>query len=730
MGTMKVVKEDEKSMRPMFPRVHVNDTEKGGPRAPPRNKMALYEQLSIPLHRFSKSILSPHKPGCMVPSASSMQGATNERTTHSPFYLPPSMPPSSAEKSYSWSSDEKSNKTKGMEFERSTDRVDYTTSRTAVSGAEGSAFNVHDFTSGTNSFKPKYDDDNDDFRVPTLAPSEVAPHSKDAPLLEVNNPASFGATNVQNSTAFESPIHVLSSSKLHVSASGKLSRKRERIDDERESRKTSLTREHEDEISNHPEAGQVLAGSLKIFSVPSDRGAETNMKFFDKTGHHSVRMDNEVSHDGSVENRNAHKLQRQSCFGPSFGYSQRSYDDKANGSGELKDTGQSGEGLEALMIDSITVLDISPDDVVGVIGPKQFWKARRAIVNQQRVFAIQVFELHRLIKVQKLFAESPHLLLDDSDIITSQPKVTRKSLPVVSSLKVVQHRDSSAQKLSQNADPLVKNTAAPTLQAEGKDPKKELCQLPGSAPITANTHPIAMAPDSRPYPWCFQPPPPNQWLMPVMSPSEGLIYKPYTGPCPPPGFMTPLYGGCGPLNMPSVSGVFMNSSYGFPSSHQQQNLILPGTPAIGPNYFPAPYGMPIANPVISTSAVEQVKRSLTNVTSSGRSLHRSQNSCNVSNTKSEALSGYPVKNNSSSKDNELQASTASSPCDEAQEGRDLLPISPVPPVAEGSSQPSQSSRKENQTHVIKVIPHNARSATESAARIFRSIQRERRQLDM
>uniref|UniRef100_A0A251U8E4 Uncharacterized protein n=1 Tax=Helianthus annuus TaxID=4232 RepID=A0A251U8E4_HELAN len=40
-------------------------------------------------------------------------------------------------------------------------------------------------------------------------------------------------------------------------------------------------------------------------------------------------------------------------------------------------------------------------DVVGLIGLKHFSKARRAIVNQQRVFAIQVFELHRLIKKPK-----------------------------------------------------------------------------------------------------------------------------------------------------------------------------------------------------------------------------------------------------------------------------------------------------------------------------------------
>ena len=49
---MKRGKDEEKIIGPMFPRLHVNDTEKGGLRAPPRNKMALYEQLSIPSQRL------------------------------------------------------------------------------------------------------------------------------------------------------------------------------------------------------------------------------------------------------------------------------------------------------------------------------------------------------------------------------------------------------------------------------------------------------------------------------------------------------------------------------------------------------------------------------------------------------------------------------------------------------------------------------------------------------
>ena len=39
---------------PLFPRLHINETEKAGPRAPPRNKMALYEQFTVPSHRFVK----------------------------------------------------------------------------------------------------------------------------------------------------------------------------------------------------------------------------------------------------------------------------------------------------------------------------------------------------------------------------------------------------------------------------------------------------------------------------------------------------------------------------------------------------------------------------------------------------------------------------------------------------------------------------------------------------
>lgn len=72
---MKRGKDEEKIKGPMFPRLHVNDTERGGPRAPPRNKMAIYEQFSIPSQRFNSSVmpLKSNNASNLVPPASSSQ---------------------------------------------------------------------------------------------------------------------------------------------------------------------------------------------------------------------------------------------------------------------------------------------------------------------------------------------------------------------------------------------------------------------------------------------------------------------------------------------------------------------------------------------------------------------------------------------------------------------------------------------------------------------------------
>lgn len=76
---MKRGKDDDKIMGPMFPRLHVNDTGKGGPRAPPRNKMALYEQLTIPSQRYNSGAMPLHQnnSNTTAPSTSTTQVSFN-----------------------------------------------------------------------------------------------------------------------------------------------------------------------------------------------------------------------------------------------------------------------------------------------------------------------------------------------------------------------------------------------------------------------------------------------------------------------------------------------------------------------------------------------------------------------------------------------------------------------------------------------------------------------------
>eukprot|EP00250_Pteridium_aquilinum_P010051 c19117_g1_i1 orf=603-2804(+) len=61
----------------------------------------------------------------------------------------------------------------------------------------------------------------------------------------------------------------------------------------------------------------------------------------------------------------------------------------------------------------VLLASIKPKNVMHAVGQKLFWKARKAILRQQEVFSNQVFELHKLIRVQKLLAKMPTTLMNE-----------------------------------------------------------------------------------------------------------------------------------------------------------------------------------------------------------------------------------------------------------------------------------------------------------------------------
>ena len=204
--------------------------------------------------------------------------------------------------------------------------------------------------------------------------------------------------------------------------------------------------------------------------------------------------------------------------------------------------------------------------------------------------------------------------------------------------------------------------------------------------------------------------------------------------------MGAVCGGCGPFGSTPMAGNFVKPTYGVPSSHHQGMGVLPVPPSPGHTYFP-PYGMSVMNPAMSTSAVEQMhwfagpgSHGHTDQLSGGgtNSNLQHQSSCNMPSRKNVTIPH--AKKFQPSNDSGLQGSTANSTgvralvrTNQNAEGSDALQLLPmVQVIPDGVPQSHDIGQP---TRAIKVVPHNPRTATASAARIFQSIQAERKQQD-
>ncbi|KAK3213044.1 hypothetical protein Dsin_017750 [Dipteronia sinensis] len=706
---MKKGKDDEKIKGPMFPRLHVNDTEKGGPRAPPRNKMALYEQLSIPTQRFNSGVppLNPSNSSSLGPPGSSSQGSGPERNLLFPLSLPPKTPTHLAENFHAPQS-------AGATLSNPLPRLE----------------------------QRKKAGDEDDFAVPVYVHTERGqclskPHNgiDRGRLSPFSQPYPGHAIKSQNVCDKDPKRSSLSDLDL---------RREARHQSEENPNIRFSSRDHSVKSTATLSTREKIDRTVKVASSsPSQECRDLPVSHFSRPNDNDACLQPEtraglqpVDH---IRGRGSRLREDHSCPNePDIDSEHR--EDEICGSLQSGDREKSDDVSEISIVDSISGLDISPDDVVGIIGQKHFWKARKAIVNQQRVFAVQVFELHRLMKVQQLIAGSPNLLHEDSAYLgkaSLKDSPTKKftSEYVVKPLPhIVKHKDDS-EKPKHNLECSAENAVGKTSLSSVKN---------GSQPSNygsylANPPAASAASDSRMAPWYFHQSPGHQWLVPIMSPSEGLIYKPYPGP----GFMGGVCGGgCGPFGPTPMTNNFMHPAYGIPAPHTHQDFgVMPDSHPVGHSYFP-PYGMPVMNQSVSGSAAEQKNQSA-EPGSLGQNGHLSAGGANF-NMQHESSCNVPTQKNGAvpqamqfqaSKDMEVQGSTASSPGERLQrnetsatpEGQDTQPLYTMASVPlEGAPQPQDT---EQPTRVIRVVPHNPRSATESVARIFQSIQEERKQYD-
>ncbi|XP_073314541.1 ELF3-like protein 2 [Primulina huaijiensis] len=634
---------------PMFPRLHLNDTEKGGPRAPPRNKMALYEQLSIPSKRFSHTVLSHNRNGI------------------TPNSVPHLSQPSRLmfEKQYIQDSELSSPLTQ-IELRKKLDEDDFaipisTNSRSSqVNNREkATPFNTYYFNHPLKISKA------DKHGVIGHLPRQEGQFHKEGYSQEsVVGPNQF-VKPVSNSSIVEKTEEPL---------------KRPYPSSSLEPGNSHSNRINLPELAEaQPASGihSAVTVSRECTSALTKSKCSISSRAF-QSGDHNIVHDGESREDGP-------------CGSLRMGNFDR------------------GESMsETSIVDALFGPDITPDDVVGIIGQRHFWKARRTITNQQRIFACQIFELHRLIKVQKGIALSPYLVEDNvaSSEKPIEPAVPPKTLPMDNPNVVLPNvSKGESVKPSDKIELMVqKSVGKPSISAT---------QTGGNyshaSSISSKHTPPESGALNRTQPHG------HQWLIPLMSPSEGLVYKPHPGN----SFVFSVYGG---YNVPPESnpatGSFSTSTFGIPLQHSTFPSPVPQ------GYFP-PYCMPIMTKAFSGSSVEQ-----TNVPSIANQRSTRETNSSIQ---------HDATNMDATKDIEVQCISSIVPSESLQgsgdmKSRHVLPLfllSPTPTIdaSPNSSPHHPQPERPPAARVIKVVPLHSESASESAARIFRSIQEERRRHD-
>ncbi|PQP92347.1 protein EARLY FLOWERING 3 isoform X2 [Prunus yedoensis var. nudiflora] len=540
-------KDEEHLISPVFPRFHVNDTDKGGPRAPPRNKMALYEQFSIPSQSFTSGSASmlplPHNDRRLVPP-----------TSWSDVLTPPCnllvVPSDPAEKIQSYNPPGANLNTMMADCERiSTKPSNYlNTTGPSSSAAKYDSFQPKKTSNFRNFSLEKYGN-GDYLKVPSPFQGTALQYRNSQQSKEMEKLPCLSSMEQLKGSCFNK-INGSNTIDLMLRQSGR--------NHEEENPKVSQTNEDHVE-SGHVSLSQENRRSVNDLNKLCSSSARLHRESM--TVHDRVALRDGIlvqSRIGTAK-ESLSKVRKKSCFTPSL------VDDNriSGGLGNENECCEENCGVARVgnlcghkdisdmsIMDCNSAMVISPDDVIGV---------------------------------QRLIARSPHLLLEDNDFL-SKPAI---KVPPVKKVPLEHALDPPPLIVKPKDHPQKPHSSGECVEenAVGKFPLPPVNNRTSSRGLVTQQSPSASGTtNSKPALWCLPPPPGNMWFVPVMSSSEELAYKPYTGPCTPAGgFMAPMYGSCGPASLNSGARDYLNAPYSNPSSYQQGMGI--GTPPLLQTYF-------------------------------------------------------------------------------------------------------------------------------------------------
>ncbi|KAL3701809.1 hypothetical protein R1sor_019831 [Riccia sorocarpa] len=265
------------------------------------------------------------------------------------------------------------------------------------------------------------------------------------------------------------------------------------------------------------------------------------------------------------------------------------------GDGEISDHSQpalwsDSEESDASMVDAASSGKITPKDLINSVGQQGFWSARKLLQRQQMIFSSQVFELHRLIKVQQMLA-SPESEVEEEEPTTSPSPIesppekseSKKPMPE----KHGNERDHGGDEQEKHTGPNGGQKPDSTCQSSTS---KRLCvQGSGSEPKGASDN-VAPAPSlhnnsagAQGTPgggaWGCPPfvkPGASGWYSGMPAFSGNYLYQPYPGSYPQgavpsmgafPGSYRPVMCTPNPMDVPTVS------SYSMPGYETRPDLF-------------------------------------------------------------------------------------------------------------------------------------------------------------
>lgn len=233
-----------------------------------------------------------------------------------------------------------------------------------------------------------------------------------------------------------------------------------------------------------------------------------------------------------------------------------------NRSREVSETSQRSRGgsaeTESSILEDLPLGSSCFQELLDHFGQQELWKAQKAIIRQQKVFSRQVFELHRVIEVQRLLAKLPSLSFRLDEVIEAEgDNVPLLDSPVAEVPEV----------------PEVPEVSGRSLEKDISRPSDEISsQVPES--LSQPAYPLSTPPQqgfNPASPWQAATYSSNPYAARMSSPH---MYVPYPGPCSPGYGVYPMMGA--PMSMYGNFGGMQASRF---PTWQQQGMSQPWGPS-------------------------------------------------------------------------------------------------------------------------------------------------------